>query len=96
MTPEEVVKESGNALLAHIKEITATEAREIQDLAGQIETAFEMAVLSGQDDALEVLEARTKALLELSRLTAIRIKEEAIMQSVLTAAKIAKAIIFAL
>lgn len=96
MTPEEVLKESGKALLAHIREVTATEAREIQDLAGQIETAFEMAVLSGDEDALATLEARTKALLELSRLTAIRIKEEAIMQSVLTAAKVAKAIIFAL
>lgn len=96
MTPEEVLKESGKALLAHIREVTATEAREIQDLAGQIETAFEMAVLSGDENALATLEARTKALLELSRLTAIRIKEEAIMQSVLTAAKVAKAIIFAL
>jgi len=96
MTPETILKESGKALLAHIKELTTTEAREIQDLATQIETAFEMAVLSGEDDALGTLEARMKALLELSRLTAIRIKEEAIMQSVLTAAKIAKSLILAL
>ena len=96
MDAETVIKESGKALLGHIRELTGTEAREIQDLVGQIEVAFEMAVLSGSATAMEDLTARTKALIELSRLTAIRIKEEAILQSVLTGAKIVKSLLFAL
>lgn len=96
MTPEELIKESGKALLSHIRELTGTEAREIRDLALQIETAFEMSVLSGAEDALSTLEARMKALLELSRLTAIRIKQEAIMQAVILGFKITKALLISL
>ena len=96
MTPETLIKEAGKALLLRIKQLTGTEAREIRDLGIQIETAFEMAVLSGDEDALATLEARMKALLELSRLTAIRIKEEAIMQSVITAFQITKALLLAI
>ena len=96
MNSEKLIKESSKALLDHIQSLTATEAREIRDLAMQIETAFEMALLSGAEDAAETLQARTKALLELSRLTAIRIKEEAVMQAVLTGFKITKSLLLAL
>jgi hypothetical protein len=93
---QRLVKDAALALIMDIKESVGTDLREIQDFATRIQEAFELGLLSGDPDAVTLFEARTKALLELTRITAVQDKKEIILKSAITGFKVARTILLAL
>jgi hypothetical protein len=89
----DVIKNAAIETLLSVRDNAKVEMAELREFADQIQLEFETGILSNDPQAVELLEARTRALIELTRLTALEQKREAVVASILTAFRITRTIV---
>lgn len=89
----EQIHQAAKELVDIVAESAGDRAAEVRSMASEIELAFEVAVVEGDPAAFVKLEDRMAALAELARIHLVQGRKEVLLQSAVTAARIARAIL---
>lgn len=90
---EEQISLAAETLIEDLLANVQGDARELRDFAQRIRQALALGLLEADPDALTTFEARMQALLELTRVTAIKEQKEVILKTMKTGFKIASILI---